>query len=254
MGYWINPHHPLPGGHGIHHYPVEPVLKGVVHAGAAVKVHIQHLRCKCVLVLGLYDAVAALSEIGAGVLSHHLKCGIYLAIVRVHLPPSVGGLILKNQEEPAGQRFPAAFLPDKPDRSLPQLATGFHCLLLQVRLKTGHILIGIRFASHRFELQPHRGYFQPTGEGGDDAPLFLVRTEKEIDRFNLQNLEEPAVSGFDDSVFEFFEWDEVLDELQLFLWHGTCPPVFSWSGPCSCLCHNGIRSSYNEAAAAVPET
>ena len=37
MGYWINPHHPLPGGHGIHHYPVEPpVYPGGRQPGSAV--------------------------------------------------------------------------------------------------------------------------------------------------------------------------------------------------------------------------
>lgn len=254
MGDGINTNHTLPGGHGVHHHPVEPVLERVIHTGAAVEVHIQHLSREGVFVLGLHDAVATLGEIGTGVLGHHLEGGINLAIVGIHLPPPVGGLILEDQKEPAGQRLAAALLPDEPDGAFSQAAAGFHRFLFQIRLEACYILVGVRLAGHGFELQSHGGYFQPAGESGDDPPLLLVGAEQEVDGLNLQDLDKPAVSGFDDAVFEFFEWNEVLNELQLFFWRGACPSSFSGGCLCACSCHSGIQSSYSEAAAGAPET
>ena len=79
----IHAHHPLLCRHGIHHHAVEPTLERVFHAGAAVEVHIEDLRHKGVFILGLHDTVAALGEVGPGVLGHRLKGGVDLPVVGV---------------------------------------------------------------------------------------------------------------------------------------------------------------------------
>ena len=87
--------------HCIHHDTIEPVLERVVNAGAAVKVHIQYLCHKSVLVFGLDNAVAALRKVSAGILGRSLKRGIDLAIIGIYLS-AAGRLILKNQKESPG--------------------------------------------------------------------------------------------------------------------------------------------------------
>ena len=144
--------------------------------------------------------------------------------------------------------------PDEPDGAFSQAAAGFHRFLFQIRLEACYILVGVRLPGHGFELQSHGGYFQPAGEGGDDPPLLLVGAEQEVDGLNLQDLDKPAISGFDDAVFELFDRNEVLNELQLFFWRGACPSSFSGDCLCACSCHSGIQSSYSEAAAGAPET
>ena len=101
MGDRVQPDDPLLGRHSVHHHPVQPGGEGVVHAGAAVEVHVEDLRQGGVLVLGLDDAVAALGEVGAGILRRRLERGVDLAVVGAHLPSAGGGLVLENEEEPA---------------------------------------------------------------------------------------------------------------------------------------------------------
>ena len=36
----IDTNHPLLGGHSVHHYTVESALKGIVHTGATIEIHI----------------------------------------------------------------------------------------------------------------------------------------------------------------------------------------------------------------------
>ena len=134
---WIDSHHSFLGRHGIHHHTVKPTLEGVVHAGAAVEVHVEDLRHKGIFILGLHNAVAALGKVSPGVLRHRLKGCVDLPVVGVRLTAHC--LILENQEEPAGQGLPASLLLDEADGALAQFPAGGHIVLLNVRLQTGHI-------------------------------------------------------------------------------------------------------------------
>ena len=253
LWYRIDADDPFLCRHGVHHNPIEPALEWVIHAGAPVEIHIQDLCHEGVLIPGLHDAVAALGEISACVLGYGLQCSVDFAVVSVRLSP--GRFILENQKKAAGQRLPASLLPDEADGAFAQLAACRNAVLFDVRLKAGHILVGVCLAGHRFELQPHGRYLQPAGKCGDDAPLLLIRAEQKIDRLDLQNLDESAVCCLNDAVSDFLERNVVLDELQpLCLFAGACPSVFPAGAFCSCLCHSDILSSCNAAAAAESST
>ncbi|MPM73601.1 hypothetical protein SDC9_120583 [bioreactor metagenome] len=100
-GHRVQPDDFLFGRHGVHHHPVQPLVERLLLTGLTVKVHIEDLRHKGVLVLGLHDVVARLGEVGAGVLGRGLKGAVNFAVVRVQLAATAGGLILEDEEEPA---------------------------------------------------------------------------------------------------------------------------------------------------------
>ena len=102
MGNWIHTYHTVLRGHTVYHHTIKPVLKDVVYTGSPVEIHIENFRCKGVLVFGLYNAVAALGEIGAGILCDSLNSRINFSIIQINLPSSRWRLILKNQEEASG--------------------------------------------------------------------------------------------------------------------------------------------------------
>ena len=83
LGHGIDTYDLVLRGHCVHHHTVEPALECVIHAGAAVKVHVQDLSYKGVLILGLHDAVAALGKVGTGILGSCLERSIDLAIISV---------------------------------------------------------------------------------------------------------------------------------------------------------------------------
>ena len=209
--------------HRIHHHAVEPTLERVLHAGTAIEVHIQDFSYKCVFIFWLYNTVAALGEIGLGILRHRLQRCVDLTIIVIGL--AAHRLVLKNQEKPAGQCLTATFLPDELDSTTPQFPAGRYVLALNVRLQPRHILVRIRFAGYGLKLQAHGRNFKPAGKRRDNAPLLLIGAKQKVDGFNFQDFEVPAICSFNDPVSDLFEGNVVLYELQT----GGCFLPTAWA-------------------------
>ena len=213
VGQRVNADGALFGQHGIHHDAIQPVQKRVIHTGAAVEEHINEFCQEGVLILWLYDVVAALGEVGAGVLCGRLQRGVDFAVIDIHLIMSAGRLVLEDEEETAGQRLAAALFTDEPDGGAGQLTAGLRGLCLQIGLKACDVLVGVGLPCDGFELQTHGCDLQPTGEGGDDLILLFRGAQQEVDGLDLKDLQIAAVCCLNDAVSYAFEWDEVLHVL-----------------------------------------
>ena len=84
------------------------------------------------------------------------------------------------------------------------------------------MLVRVRLSGNGLELQLHRRDLQPAGKGREDIVLFFGRTEHEIDRFYLQDLDIPAICGFYDTVSDLFDREKWLYELKLFFLFSFC--------------------------------
>lgn len=94
--------------HRIHHHAVEPTLERVLHAGTAIEVHIQDFSYKCVFIFWLYNTVAALGEIGLGILRHRLQRCVDLTIIVIGTggaPPRI------EKSGKTGGTMPHGYLP-----------------------------------------------------------------------------------------------------------------------------------------------
>ena len=142
------------GCHGVNHHPVDALRKRFVHTGSAVEKHIQDLRCGLVRVFGLHNGIAALHEIGAGVLfrrgQHPVDPSVIVRLI------SADGLILIYQKEAPGKRFSGAHILNKPDIILRRCLALLIILLLQLLSDHRHMLVGIGFSGNALELEPHR--------------------------------------------------------------------------------------------------
>ena len=142
------------GCHRIHNDPVHAVSERFIHARLPIKEHIQHF-CRCLIgILMLDNAVSALEKISPGILlrghQHAIDFGIVVRLIPTH------GLILKNQKEAPGQRFPGSHILDQPDIIFTQCFALFIFFLLQFFSDHGNVLVRISFSGDGFELQLHR--------------------------------------------------------------------------------------------------
>ena len=187
-------------------------MKGIVHTGAAVEEHVQDLCRGLVGVLWLNDGIAALQEIGAGVLLHSLDRAVHLS--EILAVPVTQLFKLIDKKEAPGQRLPVSHIADKADVSLSLTAAFLIFLLLQLLTEKLNMFVRVRFAGEAFELQPLGRDLQPGGKGGDDVVLLFVGAEHEIDGLDLQNLDIPSVRGFDDPVMDILDRDIILNKLK----------------------------------------
>ena len=218
--------HAVFGCHGIYNDTVCPVRKGFVYAGSAVEEHVKDLSGCQIRILGLQDIVAALQEISPGILLCGHQHGVDLGIV-VRLI-SADGLILVNQKEAPGKRFSGTDILDQPDVILAEVFTLL--IIFRSHFLTQHrdMLIGIRFTGNGLKLKFHGRDLQPAGKGRKNVELLLRRSEHEIDRFDLKDLNVPAIRGFHDAVTDLLDREERLDKLKLFGLYSfcLCAPVF----------------------------
>ena len=212
MGNGIQTDDPVPGGHGIHYNPVDPGRKGIIHTGAAVEEHIQDLCRGLVRILGLDNRVAALHEVGAGVLLHGLDHAVDLTEI---LAVSVSQLFkLIDQEEAPGQSLPVAHIADKADIALALAAAFLVFLLLQLLTEKLNMLVRIRLAGEALELQPLRRDLQPGGKRRDDVVLLFVGAQHEVDGLDLQDPDILSIRCLDDPMVDFLHGNIILDELK----------------------------------------
>ncbi len=154
MRYGIDAQHQLLGCHGIQDHPVHPAGEGLVHAGSPIEELVEDLRCGLVRVCGLHDGVAALQEVGAGVLLHGLHGAEDLGIVGTVSLAQL--LILEDQKEAPGKRLSAADLLDESDVLFTLPLAGRVFLLLQLLPDHVDVPVGVGLARDAFELQARR--------------------------------------------------------------------------------------------------
>ena len=149
----INTDHLALGCHCIYDHSVDPVRKRLIHAGSAVKKHIQDLRRSFIRILRLQDVVATLHEVGPGILLGTDQHAVDLGIV-IRLVPA-DGLILKNQKEAPGQRFSGSHILDQPDVIFTKLLALLIVLLRHLLTQHCNMLVRISLAGNGLELQAH---------------------------------------------------------------------------------------------------
>ena len=201
--------------HCIYHYPVYTGGKWFIHTGTAVEEHIQNFRCRLIGVFRLDNTVAALCKIGPGILFSRLKHPVNFGVIIAFIPS--GSFVLKNQKEAPCERLPASNVFDKSDIILSHFPALGIFLLLQLLPYHGNMLVRIRFAGNGFELQAHRGYFQPAGKAGNNIKLLLIGAQCEVDRFYLQNPDITSVGRLNDSVPQILNRKVVLYKFKLFV-------------------------------------
>ena len=147
---------------------------------------VKDLRCGLIRIGGLDNAaVAALEEVGPGGLLRSLEGAVYFGIVPI-VPAH--RFILEDEEEPAGEGFPAAHVLDEPQVVLSQGPALRIFLPGQLLLHQRDVLIRIRPAGDGLALQADGGDFQPAGKAGDNVELLLRGTEGKVDGLNFKNL------------------------------------------------------------------
>ena len=147
---------------------------------------VKDLRCGLIRIGGLDNAaVAALEEVGPGGLLRPLESAVYFGIVPI-VPAH--RFILEDEEEPAGEGFPAAHVLDEPQVVLSQGPALRIFLPGQLLLHQRDVLIRIRPAGDGLALQADGGDFQPAGKAGDNVELLLRGTEGKVDGLNFKNL------------------------------------------------------------------
>ena len=226
MGYRIHAHDPILSRHGIHHHPVGPVCKRLIHAGTAIEEHIKDLRRGNIRVLRLKDGVAALEKICPGILLGSGQHTVDLAIV-VRLT-AADGLILENQEEAPGQRLSGTDILDQTDVVLAQSLALLIFLGCHLLADHSDMLVRVCLSGNALELEPHGRDLQPAGKGRENVELLLRRSEHEIDGFDLKDLDVTAIRGLHDAVTDLLDREERLDEFKLFRLSSffLCAPVF----------------------------
>ena len=216
MRYGIKPDDLALGLHGVHHDPLHTALERFVDAGGAVEEHIQHLGGKRVLILWLHNGVAALHEISLGILYRRLDHAVNIRIALAAAALARRGLVLEDKEKAPRQRFLVANILYEPQVFLPKLTALLVFFPREFFPHHGHMLIGIRFAAHRLELQLHGADLQPGRKRGDDIVLLLAAAKQKIDGQYLDDLHIAVVGGFDDPVADLPDGQEILHKLTCF--------------------------------------
>ena len=72
------------------------------------------------------------------------------------------------------------------------------------------MLADICFLGQDFNLNLDGADFEPTGEGRNDVLLFTDTPEKEVDWFNLQDLDVSAILHMNDPVADILDWHQIL--------------------------------------------
>ena len=216
MRHGVKPDDLALGLHGIHYDPLNPALERLVDAGGAVEKHIQHLSGKGVLILGLHNGVAALHEISLGILYRRLDHAVNIRIALAAAALARRGLVLEDKKKAPRQRFLVANILYEPEVFLPKLTALLVFFPREFFPHHGHMLIGIRFAAHRLELQLHGADLQPGRKRGDDIVLLLAAPKQEVDGQYLNDLHIAVVGGFDDPVADLPDGQEILHKLTCF--------------------------------------
>ena len=174
--------------HRIHHHAVEPTLERVLHAERRLK-YIWDFSYKCVFIFWLYNTVAALGEIGLGILRHRSQRCVDLTIIVIGLAAHRLVLKIRKNRRDNASRLPSSRMNWIVPR--PNSRQAVTSSLLNVRLQSRHILVRIRFAGYGLKLQAHGRNFKPAGKRRDNAPLLLIGAKQKVDGFNFQDFEVP---------------------------------------------------------------
>ena len=212
LGDGIDPDDQVSRRHAVHDNAVDSGFKGLLHTGTAVEEHVKDLGCGLIGVFVLHDGVAALHEIGAGILFHRLDRAVDQPKVLTVAPPLL--LILIDQEKAPGQSLTVAHIPYEADIPLGLAAALLVGFALQILPQQPDMPIRVGFPGDALELQVLGRNLQPGGEGGDDVELLLLRAQHEVDGLNLQNLDIAIVRCLNDPVMDTPDRDEILDELK----------------------------------------